>query len=294
MSHQHFNWPLSALAFAVAGCSLMIFSLGCGGEGGPIGAGNPPAYTAANGLNGGRSYDKFWAVETGWNQGDPNLAFFNAKPDFFRCKQCHGWDRLGNTGSYIGRAPNANRPRVSSVNLAAVAIAMTPQELFNAIKRSTGRRAIDADLSTYDPNTNFVVGDQMPDVGSIFTDAQVWELVKFLKAQAMDVTQLYDFQTNGVYPTGTIQYSNIGRTGIAANGDATYASKCAGCHGATGTAIIVDGTYHVGSFLRAKPNEAHHKIMCGQLGSTMGSQVTSLSQMRDLYKALTNSTNYPD
>jgi mono/diheme cytochrome c family protein len=149
-------------------------------------------------------------------------------------------------------------------------------------------------LSTYDPNTNFVVGDQMPDVGSIFTDAQIWNLVKFLKAEAIDVNQLYNFVVTGTYPTGSIVYSDIGLNGDAASGATTYAAKCAGCHGANGTAIIVDGSYHVGSFIRAKPNEAQHKIKFGQLGSMMGAQGTTLTQMRNLYRALSDPANFPD
>lgn len=278
----------------VLSSGLILLLSGCGGEGGPIGAGNPPGYTAANGITGGKSYDKFWAAETGWNQADPNLAIFNAKPDFFRCKQCHGWDRLGRIGSYISRGPNANRPRVADLDLAALAAASTPQELFDGLKRSIGRRAINANLATYDPATNPTVGDQMPDIGSIFTDAQIWNLVKFLKAEALDTSRLYDSATVGTYPTGTIAFSNIGKDGNAANGDLLFAANCSGCHGADGRAILVDGSYHVGNFVRAKPNEGQHKLKFGQLGSSMGAQVTSLNAVKDLYRALTNAAKYPD
>jgi hypothetical protein len=37
------------------------------------------------------------------------------------------------------------------------------------------------------------------------------------------------------------------------------------CHGARGTAIIVDGSFSVGSFFRKKSNEAQHKVKFGQL-----------------------------
>ena len=280
------------LSLALAAGTILL-AYGCAGVGGATNN-LPPEYVAANGITGGKSFDKFWDSATGWNQADPNLAIFNAKADFFRCKQCHGWDRLGSNGAYISRGPNANRPRVSAVDLRSVSATKTPQELFDAIKSSVGRRAINADLSTYDPNTNFVVGDQMPDVGSIFTDAQIWNLVKFLKAEALDVSDLYDFVTAGTYPTGSITYSNIGLAGSAANGATTFAAQCAPCHGANGTAIFVDGTYHIGSFVRAKPNEAQHKIKFGQLGSTMGAQGLTLTQMRDLYKATSDTVNFPD
>jgi hypothetical protein len=174
---------------------------------------DPPEYTAADGIVGGTMYDKFWTPETGWNQADPNLATFNSFGDFFRCKQCHAWDRKANTASYIGRAPRTTRPNVSSENLIEHAEHHTPQELFDALSSSAGRRSVSADLSTYDPATNSTVGDQMPDLSEIMTDAQIWDLVKFLKEEANDTDLLYDVSTTGTYPTGSVTYSNIGAGG---------------------------------------------------------------------------------
>ena len=256
---------------------------------------DPQGYLDASGITGGQLYDKFWATETGWSQSDPNLAAYNASSDFFRCKQCHGWDRIGSNGAYISRAPKTTRPNVSDANLVTIAAGKSPQELFDAIKSSDGRRGVEADLSTYDPATNATVGDQMPDYGATFTDGQIWNLVKYLKQDAIDTGTLYDSQTTGTYPTGAIEFSNIGKDGSAANGDALFASKCASCHGADGSAILVDGgEYTIGSFIRSKPNEAQHKIKFGQLGSAMGSLVTNFGDLKDIYKALTNTTAYPD
>jgi mono/diheme cytochrome c family protein len=103
--------------------------------------------------------------------------------------------------------------------------------------------------------TNSTVGDQMPDLSEIMTEEQVWDLVKFLKEEAIDTDLIYSYTTTGIYPTGSITYSDIGAGGNAANGDAVYAASCAICHGADGTGIVVDGSYSVGSFLRAKPYE---------------------------------------
>jgi Cytochrome c len=255
---------------------------------------DPPEFTVADGINGGQMFDKFWAQETGWNQSDPNLATFNNSKDFFRCKQCHGWDRLGNAGAYINRAPRTTRPNVSSVNLKQVAAEHSPQELFDELKSSAGRRPLSADLSTYDPATNSTVGDQMPDLSEFMSDAQIWDLVKFLLTEAIDTDDLYNSSTTGNYPTGSITYMSIGLDGVAASGDATYAAGCASCHGADGTQILVDGSFSVGSFLRAKPYEMQHKVKFGQLGTGMGSLVTDLTEMLDLYLALTDATNYPD
>ncbi len=255
---------------------------------------DPPEFTAADGINGGTMYDKFWTSETGWNQSDPNLATFNNFSNFFRCKQCHAWDRLGNAASYIGRAPSTTRPNVSSVDLIEHSEHHTPQELFDALSSSAGRRSVSADLSTYDPATNSTVGDQMPDLSEIMTDEQIWDLVKFLKEEANDTELLYDVSTTGTYPTGSVTYSNIGMGGDATNGDAIYAADCAGCHGTDGRAIVVDGEYTVGSFLRSKPYEVQHKVKFGQPGTSMGSLVTDINDILDLYAALTDETMYPD
>lgn len=255
-----------------------------------------PNYTNANGLNGGKLYDKFWATETGFNQSDTNLVRYGQYADFFRCKQCHGWDLLGRGGSYINRGPRTTRPNIANLDLLQIAKTKSYSELFTLIKTGSNpsiRRSVSADLSTYDPTSNSTVGDQMPNYSQVLSDKQIWDLVKFLKTELIDVRDLYDFTTSGTYPTGSITYSNIGKGGTAAAGDTFYAPNCASCHGANGKLIIVDGSFSVGSFLRSKPNEAQHKVKFGQLGTSMQAFNTTLQQMKDLYKALTDTTKYP-
>lgn len=279
-----------------AGLVALLLLAGCSSDDGPVAPpSNPAGYTAADGLNGGQLYDKFWASETGWNQSDPNNSTFNAYSNFFRCKQCHGWDLLGSQGAYISRSPSTSRPNVSSLNLRSVAASKTPQELFNALKSGGNRRSVSADLSTYDPDTNSTIGDQMPDYGSFMSDDQLWDLVKFLKVEAVNIAELYEFTTSGVYPTGSISFSNIGLDGDATAGDAIFASRCRSCHGANGTAILVDGgSYTVGSHLRSKPYEDQHKIKFGQLGSAMRrGLVTNTTDLKNLYKALADTVKYP-
>lgn len=289
----HVKTSIAAKAALLAGL-LFAVCLGCSDDKSTAPT-DLAGYTNADGITGGKLYDKFWATETGWNQADPNLATYNGYADFFRCKQCHGWDRLGNGGAYISRGPKTTRPNVSSVNLRSVSASRTSQELFDALMKSTGRRSISADLSTYDPSTNATVGDQMPDFSTILSKDQAWDLVRYMKASAIDVDNLYSFQTSGSYPTGSITYSDIGKGGTASSGDAIFAAKCSGCHGVDGTKILVDhDEFTIGSFIRHKPNEAQHKIKFGQLGSAMESQVTELQDMKDLYKALTDDTKYPD
>lgn len=277
-----------------ATCLAVLFAAGCSSDStGP--KGEPAAFLQADGVNGGRLYDQFWAAETDFPAAHPLRTALQNRSDFFRCKQCHGWDRLGTAGAYINRGPRTTRPNISSVNLAAVVTSMSAQQLFEALKRSEGRRHPTVDLSTYHPATNFTVGDQMPDYSQILSDTQLWDLVRFLKVDAFDVRELYDFTTSGSYPTGTITYANIGRNGDAARGDALFTAKCSFCHGGDGRAFKVDGAaFTVGAHLRSKPYEDQHKIRYGQLGSGMRDTELTLAEMRDLYKALANAAKYPD
>ena len=251
-------------------------------------------YDNASFSKGGIMYDKFWATESGFDQTNANLATFKAHSDFFRCKACHGWDLLGNTGSYIGRGAKTTRPAVAGLNLYQIAKSKTAQELFDAMKKSTGRRDVSYDLTQYDPTSNNTTGDQMPNFSQILTDAQIWDIVKFLKEGVFDVSQLYDATYTGTYPTGSAKYSNIGKDGNGTNGKSYFTQKCSSCHGADGRTITLEGMT-AGKFIRSKPNEVQHKVKYGQLGSAMpGDFNMSLSQMKDLYKAVTDTLTFPN
>lgn len=252
------------------------------------------AYEQASATKGGILYDHFWSIEGGFDQTNANLAKFNASADFFRCKQCHAWDLLGTAGSYNSRAPKTSRPNVSTLNLYQIAQTKTAQELFDAMKTATNRRDISYDLALYNPSTNSTEGDKMPNYAQILTDAQLWDLVKFMKAGAFDVAQLYDATYTGTYPTGSSKFNNVGRDGNAANGLTYFNTKCAICHGSDGTTLELEGMT-AGKFVRSKANEAQHKIRFGQLGSIMvGNFDISLSQTKDLYKAMADTTNFPN
>ena len=244
---------------------------------------------------GGISYDKFWSEESDFDQSNQYLETLNASSNFFRCKQCHGWDGLGNQGAYINRAPKTSRPNVSSLNLYQIAKSKSPQELFDDLKETTNRRDISYDLSTYDPETNKVEGDQMPNLNQVLTDAELWNIVKFLREGMFDVSELYDATYSGTYPTGSMVISNVGKDGDAVNGNTYYTENCSKCHGIYGTVIELEGGRSVGTFIRAKSNEAQHKVKYGQLGATMiGKFDITLSEMKDLYKACADTENFPD
>jgi len=255
---------------------------------------NQAIYDNASISKGGIMYDNFYSTEAGYDQNSSNLGKFKASADFFRCKQCHAWDGLGNAGSYINRAPKTSRPNISGVNLYEVAQNKTFTQLFDAMKKTEGRRDIGYDLTNYDPATNSSEGDKMPDLTQILSDAQIWDLVKFMKEGMFDVSQLYDATYTGVYPSGSAAFSNLGKNGDEASGKAYYSANCAACHGADGKALTMENM-SLGKFFRSKPNEVQHKVKYGQLGSVMtGKFDITLSQMNDLYKACSNAVAFPD
>ena len=132
----------------------------------------------------------------------------------------------------------------------------------------------------------------MPNYGAILSDKQIWDLVNFFKFQVIDMTQLYDCTVTGTYPTATVAYSNIGKTGVAASGNTYYTTNCSSCHGTDGKKILIDGA-SVGSHLRANPAEDAHEIKFGVLGTGMKNRTISITQLKDLYKALADTTAFP-
>jgi mono/diheme cytochrome c family protein len=251
-------------------------------------------YEVADVLKGGIMYDKFWSIEADYDQNSVHLAKLNAFSEFFSCKQCHAWDGLGNTGSFINRGPKITRPNISGLNLYKLAKSSTEQELFDGMKRTTGRRDISFNLSTYNPTTNATEGDKMPNFTQLLTDAQIWDIVKFLKEGMFNVDILYDGTYTGVYPTGSASFSNIGRNGVETNGNVFYSVNCESCHGSKGKTVTIEGI-SLGKFVRSRPNEVQHKVKYGQPGTIMeGKFEVTITQMKDLYKALSNPVTYPD
>lgn len=285
---RQLQWILAALFLGV------VTFTSCNKDDDPEPDPNQVAYDNADFKNGGIMYDKFWASESNFDQNNQYLSTISASGDFFRCKQCHGWDGLGSAGAYISRGPKTTRPNVSALDLYQLAQTKTATELYEGMKKTTGRRDISYDLSTYDPATNNTEGDKMPDYTQILTDAQLWDLVKFMKESMFDVDKLYQGTYTGTYPTGSFSFSDVGRDGNEANGNSLYTSKCASCHGADGTTLDLGGR-SAGQFVREKAYEVQHKVKYGQLGSNMtGEFDMTLAEMKDLYKALANTTNYPD
>lgn len=257
----------------------------------------PATYQAADGIAGGAAYAKWWTTGAGGAGDEPDTT---AAADFYRCKACHAWDGLGNAGSYGDRTGQstgkATRPDVAATNLRSTAVSATHQELYDLIYHD-GARVIDAADNTH------------PDYSELLTSEQVWSIVKFMKEEWVNPVELYDLAVTGAemhwdYSTDPatlvspeLIYTNIGKDGDAANGDKLVKEQCAVCHGSDGNQIEIGSRAGIGQFVREKPHEAWFKIKFGEPGTGMepGQMATSTSaDLKDIYKALTNTTTYPD
>ncbi|MEA1786550.1 c-type cytochrome [Arenibacter sp. GZD96] len=253
---------------------------------------NQIAYDAADVIVGSMLYNDFTLTPGFDGPNDPSVDIANITgfKDFYRCKQCHAWDQKAKFASYINRAPRVNRPDVSGAQLTNLKFADI-SILFDKIK-NTGGGAVDP-ARTADGTNPALGGNDHPDYGTILTDAQIWDLVKFLREGALDTDELYAITTVGSYPTGSRTYSDLGRNGNAAAGDVFYTSKCASCHGADGSNIPLGGNT-LGKFTRDNPHEVQHKIVSGQLGSSMGPTPATLEDMKNFYKAINDTIKYPN
>jgi cytochrome c len=255
------------------------------------GALDQAAYDNADAIRGGQFYDKFWNADGFDAPADPSvkLADITDYGNFYRCKQCHGWDQKARVGWYINRAPKTNRPNVAPVGL----IGVKSDEIRELFDELTGGGAAIDPARTADGTDTSLGGDEMPDYSKIFTDDQVWDLVKFLKEGALDTEQLYDLATSGTYPTGTKTLNNLGKNGSASAGDTFFANNCASCHGTDGKQIQLEGK-SLGDFVRGGPHESQHKIKNGHPGSIMnGLPDATLTDVKNLLKALADETKYP-
>lgn len=261
----------------------------------------PAGYVSADVLKGGRAFSEWFVSEAGGLGTYAAYTSLTVGNEFARCKSCHGWDGLGSAGSYAARTGQSTgtgtRPDVSGVNLRTASANSTHQELFDNIIRPSGRFINSPD-------------SRHPDYTAVLTDAQLWDLVKFMREGWMNSNDLYDMTivgapmyygsnpdggTTDVLVKPTVTYANIGKSGVASAGATAYATKCASCHGANGKQITVDGAAFagVGGYLRAKPNEAWFKIKFGRAGMAPG-LVSTTAEMQDMYKALADTALFPD
>jgi thiosulfate dehydrogenase len=187
---------------------------------------------------GGRLYDKWWS-ETGAEQPIIDQALWamqssntRSGSDTWRCKECHGWDYLGEDGAYSSGSHFTGFPGVYDA-----AQTSTVEELAAALKGATN------------PDHDF---------SSVLDDDAINDLAVFLKEGLFDARHYIDYSTKA--PLSADE----------ANGAQLFASTCAACHGADGTALNFgdeDEPAYVGTIAVDNPQEFVHKVRSGQPGS---------------------------
>jgi len=258
----------------------------------------PAAYLAADGIKGGVAYSEWYATGAG-GKGSLANANVTAGAEFVRCKTCHGWDGLGNAGSYANRTGistgEATRADVSDVNLRATVASASYQDLYDLIESTWGRPINAANDSRH------------PAFAGHLEPAQIWNIVKFMREEWVDPNELYDLAIVGAplhyedvagvwtLKKPTLTFTNLGKDGDAVAGKTLYAAKCAGCHNSDGKLVLLEkGTMTLGQFVRGKPHEAWFKIKFGQGAVMLPGLVTATSDLKNLYKAMADTTAYPN
>lgn len=203
-------------------------------------------YDAADGVKGARLFDHVLDYK---NLTDDVLR---AKPDFIRCKVCHGWDLKGDQGVAQNQLGTADKPKAAAVQLVTdVRVNDDIQEIYDAVMHAGGR----------DPMSGNV-DNSMPDYSKILSEEDAWNLVKFIKETAHETEDFYHY--GGLDANNNHIFSDIGKGGDGAHGLEVYNANCKACHGADGTGINIycKGEY-LGDMFREDPHEIQHKAVWG-------------------------------
>jgi thiosulfate dehydrogenase len=148
----------------------------------------------------------------------------------WRCKECHGWDYLGDKGRY------SDGTHYTGIKGIFDARNKTPEELFDALTN----KSIEHDFTE---NLNLSYSD-------------TWALVRFIKEGLIDINSV-------THSNGTIK-------GNPENGRVLYLRHCHDCHGNDGNKINfrehLEGTHGIGWESNGDPQETLHKIRWGHPG----------------------------
>jgi len=201
---------------------------------------NGADYSIADIIAGGQLYDKWWKVNSGtepttdftpWAAQSNNTR---SGGDTWRCKECHGWDYVGDEGRYSSGSHYTGFDGVTAIS------AKEPNVIFDAIMDAGGDHDLSAELS----------------------DEDVVNLSKFIADGLVDMSL---YMTDGV-ATGD---AAAGATLYDAN-----CTSCHGADGNTlDFKSSTEGTQGIGWLSNDNPQETLHKIRWGHPGSTMPSMI---------------------
>jgi len=189
-------------------------------------------YSLADIVSGGTLYDKWWKINGGteptttWDLYPSSSAKSGA--DTWRCKECHGWDYIGDEGRYSSGSHYTGIKGVSDAE------DLEASDIFDAIKDEGGTH----------------------DLSAVLSDEDVINLTKFI---ADGLTDMSAYMTDGV-ATGN---ATAGETLYEAN-----CTVCHGSDGNTLDFKSDDGVQGIGWLSNDNPQETLHKIRWGHPGSS--------------------------
>jgi thiosulfate dehydrogenase len=219
----------------IAGAVLMVFA-GCATGGGGMSK-YPEGYISADIVHGAHLYDKWYTVKRVEVSGDHPLYPREGKKKggaTWRCKECHGWDYIGNDGRY---RKGSHFTGIKGVYDCA---ARTPGELYQSLT-DAGRNH---DFSPY------------------LDEFDLWSLVKFIRGGLVDMGLVLnaDDSVNGGTAAGRLLYKEI-------------CASCHGNDGSEIDFKEKKGLQGIGWLAKDNPQETLHKIRWGHPGSGMPSAV---------------------
>lgn len=248
-------------------------------------------------LRGGRLFDKFYEESSGAEfapedpgtparegSGGPDqdgtlrdgrgARIDNALGHNYRLKSFFGWDLRGAEGVY---GPlYQDQPYVTPHNL--LSQSLTAQDVAALI--------VDG-------------ADGTPAYGQVLPERDLLDVFAFVMAvREHELPRPSDiWQLDPSAPKGYV----LAAGGDAAAGSAAIRSSCAGCHGASGTNLLFDdGEHSLGTLARTSAYEVWFKIVAGNPGTAMGSQVPAeqpgavqAKLVLDVLAALCDRTAFP-
>ena len=191
--------------------------------------------------NGGLLYDKWWKVNGGTDPSPTTFSLYSdsssggkTEGDTWRCKECHGWDYIGDQGRYSEGSHYTG---------------------FDGLldNKDDAKTAIfDAILDVGGPH----------DLSAVLSNDDALDLTKFVVDGMID---MYDYMDSNYLGTGD---ATAGATLFAAN-----CASCHGTDGNTLDFKDDAGVQGVGWLADDNPQETLHKIRWGHPGSSMPSAV---------------------
>jgi mono/diheme cytochrome c family protein len=225
--------------------SCVVLFAACGVE--PKSTSQPTAYEKASLTRGARLYDNWMKEKRVTPQGpNPGYALTPGKvtnvASTWRCNECHGWDYRGATGVY------GSGSHYTGVVGVLHAKEDEADELFEVIKNGIEGKAM----------TSFVEQQH--------ADADVWDLVKFIKEGTLDLSALIDSSGK---PVGADVA--VGKTLFEQGLPGTDpGATCAACHGTDGKRVnfhtAPQSPEFLGTVAQGNPWQFQHYVRFGYAG----------------------------